>query len=177
MRAALCGCLCLVGCYSPGEYGYSRTYSALDAEEAAAEKAKDYDPVMAQRLPHEWQGQTVSAFGIVKSRGQGPAGTADLALGIHTLAERNLCEEPDEATCRVTVSEREFALVHALVKLSGQDEIGKNSVASGSLVRVIGVVGDEVGSNDGTPVIRAQYYRHWPKDTFVTTAARSYMLR
>jgi len=169
--------LCLVGCYSPGEYGYSRTYTPLDAEEAAAEQAKEYDPVMAQRLPHEWKGKTVSVFGIVKNRGQGPAGTADLALGIHTLAERNLCEEPDEATCRVTVSEREFAVVHALVKLSGQDEIGKNSVVRGSLVRVIGVVGDEVGSDDGTPVIRARYYRHWPEETFVTTAARSYMLR
>jgi len=177
MRAALCACLLLAGCYSPGEYGYSRTYTPLDAEESAAENAKEYDPVMAQRLPHEWKGKTVSVFGIVKSRSQGPAGTADLALGVHSLAQRNLCEEPDESTCRVTVSEREYAVVHALVKLSGQDEIGKDSVGPGSLVRVVGVVGEEVGKDDGTPVIRARYYRHWPEEFFVTTEARSYMLR
>jgi len=177
MRALSAVCFALLGCASAGEYGYSRTYSPLDAEEVAAEKAKDYDPVMARRMPHEWKGKSVSVFGIVKSRSQGPAGTADLAIGVRSLAPRNLCEEADEATCRVTVSEREHAVVHVLLKLTSGDDIGKNSVGPGSLVRVIGVVGDEVAAHDGTPVIRARYYRHWPTDFFVTTAARSYMLR
>jgi hypothetical protein len=152
-------------------------YSPLDAEETAAASARNYDPVMVQRMPHEWKGKTVSVFGIVKNRSAGPSGTANLELGVRSLAPRNLCEEADDATCRVTVSEREHGVVHALVKLESGDDIGQHSIGPGSLVRVIGVVGDEVDVEDGSPVVRARYYRHWPRDFFVTTAARSYMRR
>jgi hypothetical protein len=169
--------LSLSGCASAGPYSYSRTYSPLDAEEEAEDGATEYDPVMVQRLPHEWKGKKVAVFGVVRGRSDGPGGRANLTLGVRSLAPRNLCEEADEETCRVTVSDREHAVVHALVELRGDDEIGRTSVGPGSLVRVVGLVSDDVDSQDAAPVIRATYYRHWPRNFFVTTAARSYMRR
>ncbi len=162
----------LCGCSSAGPYGYSRTYVPLGAEEDAADGARDYDPVMAERDKAEWKKAKVSVFGIVTKRAEGPAGTADLTLSVRTLEARNLCEELDEQTCRVTVSEHEFAVVHARLKLSPADDIGEKSVNRGSLVRVVGKLTDEVDPEDGGVVLKADYYRHWPRNFFVTTASR-----
>lgn len=167
----------LSGCASAGPYGYSRTYEPLDEEEDAIETAVDYDPIMVERRRHEWVQKTVTLFGVVKSVQDGPGGTTHVSLGMRTLANRNLCEEAEEETCRVTVSDREHAVVHALLKLSSSDAIGKERVSVGSLLRVVGKVTDEVDQGDGSPVIRAKYYRHWPKKQYVTTADRDWMLR
>ena len=169
--------LVLGACHSPGKYGHSRVYSPLSAEEDALAKTKEYDPVMVQRKPEDFKGKSLNFFGVVLSRSEGAGGTARLKLSVRTLAKRNLCETKDEDSCRVTVSDREHAVAHALVKLSEEDDIGKRSVGVGSLVRVVGQIGDEVDPNDGAPVLRASYYRHWPRNFYVTTAARAHMLR
>jgi hypothetical protein len=44
-------------------------------------------------------------------------------------------------------------------------------------VRVIGKLNDDVDKNDGAPVLAASYYRHWPRNYFVTTADRDHMQR
>ncbi|HKY37896.1 MAG TPA: hypothetical protein VJN18_18265 [Polyangiaceae bacterium] len=163
---------CLTACGGAGPYGYSRTYTPLDAEEDAAEGAREYDPVMAERDKAEWKKSRISLFGIVSKRTEGPGGTAYVTLSVRSLEVRNLCEQLDEATCRVTVGEREFAIVHARLKLSPGDDIGEKSLNRGSLVRVLGKLTDEVDPDDGTPVLKADYYRHWPRNFFVTTASR-----
>jgi hypothetical protein len=169
--------LVLCACSSAGPYGYSRAYSALDEEEDAVENATEYDPVMAQRERDTWKQKQVMLFGLVTSRKEGAGGAAYLTLSMRTLAERNLCDDFDEETCRVTVSDREHAVVHALAKLKGDDQIGKLSVGPGSLVRVVGKLSDNVDNVDGLAVVEVQYYRHWPRDYFVTTAASSHMRR
>jgi hypothetical protein len=166
----------LTACSSAGPCGYSRTYDAGDAEDDAVESATEYDPVMVQRRRHEWRNKDVMLFGIVTDLRDSDDGKAILALSMRTLAERNLCEEAEEETCRVTVSEHEHATVHAVVQLSASDARGKRPVATGSLVRIVGRVADDPAA-DGVPTIRARYYRHWPHREYVTTAARSYMLR
>ncbi len=172
MRLWILALTLLSGCSSAGPYGYSRTYSPLDAEEDAAEGAREYDPVMAERDKAEWKKGKLSLFGIVGKRTEGPGGMAYVTLSVRTLEARNLCEELDEQTCRVTVGEREFAVVHALLKLAPSDDIGSKSLNRGSLVRVVGKLTDEVDPEDGTPVVKAEYYRHWPRNFFVTTASR-----
>jgi hypothetical protein len=134
----------LAGCSSAGPYGYSRTYSALSAEDDAADGAREYDPVMAERDKAEWKKTKVSLFGVVTKRAEGPAGNAYVTLSVRTLEARNLCEQLDEETCRVTVGQNEFAVVHALIKLSPSDDLGDKSLNRGSLVRVIGKLTDEV---------------------------------
>ena len=46
----------------------------------------------------------------------------------------------------------------------------------GTLVRIVGRLTDDY-DQDGTPVFRASYYRHWPRGFFVTTADREHMRR
>jgi len=171
------GGVLLSACHSPGPYGHSKVYSPLDSELTALHGAKAYDPVMVQRQPADWRGKPVDVFGLVRSRNDGTGGAAYVTLSVRTLEPRNLCESEDEDSCRVTVSEREYAVVHAQVKLDAADNIGEHSVGQGSLLRVIGVLGDEVDSNDGMPVLRASYYRHWPRNFYVTTADRENMRR
>ncbi len=165
------------GCHSAGTYGHAVNYEPHGDEEDAAENALEYDPVMASRFPEEWHGKPVSAFGVVEGRAPGSSGSADLLLSVRSLAPRNLCDEGGEVTCRVTVSDREHARLHARVRLDGGDDVGRKAVEVGSLVRVIGQLEDTVHEQDGSAVLHASYYRHWPRGEFVTTAARSYMRR
>jgi hypothetical protein len=111
----------------------------------------------------------------VNKRSDGPGGTAYVTLSVRSLEARNLCDTLDEETCRVTVGEREFAIVHATLKLAPSDDIGETSLNRGSLVRVLGKLTDEVDADDGAPVLKADYYRHWPRNFFVTTASRADM--
>ena len=164
--------LFVTACSSAGPYGFSRTYSPLSAEADAAEGARDYDPVMVERDKADWKKAKISVFGIVQKRSEGPAGMAYVTLSVRTLEVRNLCEALDEQTCRVTVGQHEFAVVHALLKLAPGDDIGEKSLNRGSLVRVVGKLTDEVDPEDGTSVLKADYYRHWPRNFFVTTASR-----
>lgn len=166
-----------LACGSAGPYGHSRIYSPLDAEEKAASGSERYDPVMARRLPHEWQTKKLELFGVVLARTEGRDGLADLTLSVRRLAARNLCDSGEEDTCRVTVGDQELARVHALVELSQSDAIGQKSLQPQSLVRVIGKLEDHVNKEDGADVVVASYYRHWPAAEYVTEQARTYMRR
>ena len=177
LALALAVPLLLIGCHSAGPYGFARTYQPLSAEEAATEGAREYDPVMADRDKDEWRKGTTSLFGVVKSRAPAKDGGAYLTLSMRTLSDRNLCSDFDEDTCRVTVSDHEHATLHATLKLSSADDIGQYSVGKGSLVRVIGKLTDEVDADDGSPVLRVSYYRHWPRHYFVTSADSAQMTR
>jgi hypothetical protein len=166
-----------LACGSAGPYGHSRAYSPLDEEDAAASGSERYDPVMARRLPQEWQGKKLELFGIVLARADGRDGLTDLTLSVRRLAARNLCEAGEEDTCRVTVGDQELARVHALVELRQSDAIGQQNLKPQSLVRVIGKLEDHVNKEDGADVLVASYYRHWPTAEYVTEQARSYMRR
>jgi 5-carboxymethyl-2-hydroxymuconate isomerase len=167
--------LFVTACSSAGPYGYSRTYVPLSPESEAADGAHEYDPVMAERDKEEWRKSTTMLFGVVKARGSAKDGSAYLTLSMRTLSDRNLCDDFDEETCRVTVSAHEHAVVHATLKLESGDDIGEHSVGKGSLLRVVGKLTDEVDADDGGPVLRVSYYRHWPRNYYVTTAAAAGM--
>ena len=169
--------LCLSACASAGPYGHSHAYSPLDAEKTATANATEYDPVMAKRSPEKWRGKTISLFGVVLERQPGSGGNAEVKLSIRTLEPRNLCDSTDEDSCRVTVSDKEYAVVHALLHLSAEDDLGEHSVGIHSLIRAVGVLTDDVDPSDGQPILKATYYRHWPRGFYVTTADRSLMRR
>jgi hypothetical protein len=166
-----------VACASGGQWGHSPKYQPLSEEEAALEGSTEYDPVMASRSPDKWRNKSIHLFGIVTERKAAPGGLADVTLSMRALEPRNLCETSEDDSCRVTVSEREHARVHVLLNLRPNGDIGAESVGTMSLLRVVGKLVDEPSAQDGLPVIRADYYRHWPRNYYVTTAARSYMKR
>ncbi len=161
----------LAACRGAGPYGYAPNYVPTGGEEGATKDAREYDPVMYQREPEVWRKSTTVLFGVVTARAPGPGGAAYLTLSVRRLEPRNLCSNRnDEDTCRVTVSDRDFGVVHAVAPLGPEDDLGEKSVGAGSLVRLAGQFGEDVDPNDGAPILRASYYRHWPRHFFVTKA-------
>jgi len=168
--------LVLPGCSGGGQYGHAVNYVPLSDEEKATKTAKEYDPVMFQRQPDQWRGKPVALFGIVTNRGSGPGGTAYVTLSVRRLEPRNACEShADEDTCRVTVSDADFGLVHVQVVAHGDDDVGEHSIGGGSLLRLVGTFGEETDPNDGGAIMRATYYRHWPRGFYVTKQAAQQM--
>lgn len=165
-----------VGCRSAGPYGYAINYAPTSEEEKAAVGAREYDPVMYSREPETWRKSKAALFGVVTGRAPGPGGAAYLTLSVRKLETRNLCSNKnDEDTCRVTVSDRDFGIVHVLAALRPEDDIGEHSTGAGSLVRAVGTFGEDVDPADGAPVLRAAFYRHWPRYFYVTRSAADLM--
>lgn len=165
-----------VACRSAGPYGYAVAYTPTSEEEKAVQGAREYDPVMFSREPEAWRKSRSSLFGVVTGRAPGPGGAAYLTLSVRKLETRNLCSNAnDEDTCRVTVSDRDFGVVHVLAALRPDDDMGEHSTAAGSLVRVVGTFGEDVDPADGAPVVRAVYYRHWPRYFYVTRSSADLM--
>jgi hypothetical protein len=145
-------------------------------EEKAMAGAREYDPVMYGREPEKWRAGRSSFFGVVTARAPGPGGAAYVTVSVRRLEPRNLCANGnDEDTCRVTVSDKDFGVAHALLKLSGEDDVGEKSVGAGSLLRVAGTFDQAPDPNDGSPVLRAEYFRHWPRHFYVTRASNEHM--
>jgi len=166
----------VAGCWGAGPYDHAVEYVPVDHEEAAAKGARDFDPVMVQRQPEEWHATPVSLFGVVIARSPGAHGGAYLTLSVRRLEARNLCEfATDTSTCRTTVSDKDFGVVHALVDLRPEDDVGQHSLGPGSLVRVIGPLAQDPDPTDGSPVIRPTFYRHWPRYFYVTRSAAATM--
>jgi hypothetical protein len=174
--ALLSFALLVAACGGGGQYGHSVSYTPLGDEEKATKTAKEYDPVMFQRQPEQWRGKPVALFGIVTNRGSGPNGAAYITISVRRLEPRNACEShADEDTCRTTVSDADFGLVHVLVVPHGDDDVGEHSIGGGSLVRLVGTFGEETDPNDGGAIMRATYYRHWPRGFYVTKQAAQQM--
>jgi len=175
-RAVLAALALLVtlvaGCHGAGPYGHSPRYVELDDETTATAGAREYDPVMVERQQEQWRKGTITLFGVVLSRAAGPGGQAMLKLGVRRLDPRNLCEnEHDDDTCRVTVSDKDFGVVYALVQLRGDDDVGPKAVGQRSLVRIAATLGQDTSPADGAPILHASWYRHWPVFTWVTRAS------
>lgn len=169
--------LVAMGC-GAGPYGHSRVYAPLDAEAAAANGADAFDPVMARRDPSLWRAKKVSFFGVVTKRDDLAPHRGDLTLSVRTLADRNLCGDASDDSCRVTVSSHEFDVVHAKVAfVAPEDELGEHSIGVGSLVRVVGTIAADADARDGSLVVDTSYYRHWPRGFYVTDAAASVLRR
>lgn len=158
----------LCGCRSAGPYGYSRVYAPTSDETQAVSGKGELDPRGVQRSPQE-RTRGFWAFGVVTHRAPGAGGAAYVALSLRSLQPQNRCQTRDEDTCRVTVSDREMGRAHALVTLAAEDDLGERSVAMGSLLRVVGNVAEDVDPSDGSPILRATYYRHWPRGFYAST--------
>lgn len=157
-----------LSCRSAGPYGYSRVYTPTSDEAQAVKGKPELDPRSVQRSPDQRR-RAFWAFGVVTHRSAGAGGAAYVALSLRALQPQNRCESRDEDTCRVTVSDRETSRAHALVTLTAEDDLGERSVALGSLLRVVGGVAEDVDPNDGSTILRASFYRHWPRGFYTAT--------
>jgi hypothetical protein len=163
----------LTSCRAAGPHVHEKVYAPTADEARAVDDSKEYDALLAERTFDRLKGRKTWAFGVVTHRGSGPGGAAYLALSLRSLQSRASCESSDEASCRVTVGEREIGRVHALLALAAEDDMGQYSVGLGSLLRVVGTVSEDLDPSDGTPVLRASIYRHWPRGSYLTTQAKN----
>ena len=176
IRGLVLSLVLVAGCRSAGPYGYAAQYTPTGGETEALTGAREYDPVMFARQPDAWRKSKTALFGLVTGRAPGPGGQAYLTLSVRKLETRNLCSNgSDEDTCRVTVSDRDFGIVHVLAALRPEDDMGEHSTGVGSLVRAVGVFGEDVDPADGAPVLRASFYRHWPRYFYVTRSSADLM--
>ncbi len=173
MKKALVGAVAVfaVECGGAGPYGHASHYVELDQERSAVARARAYDPAMAHRRAEDSRKTPVVLFGVVENRFAGPGGQALVKLSVRTLEPRNWCERAaDEDSCRVTVSDRDFGVVWALVSLLAEDDMGSRAIGQRSLVRIAGTLGQDVSPTDGAPVVHATWYRHWPLFHYATLA-------
>lgn len=166
----------VASCRSPGPHGFAAQYAPTSDERTATAGAREYDPVMVAREPEAWRKSNSVLFGVVTSRAPGPGGAAYLTLSVRKLETRNLCANAnDEDSCRVTVSDRDFGIVHVISRLAPNDDRGEHSVGVGSLVRAVGTFGEDVDQADGGLILRSSFYRHWPRHFYVTRASADLM--
>lgn len=168
-----------VGCSSPGPFGFAQLYTPLDVEEDATGGSVPFDPSAARRKPDTWRNRVVATFGVVTEVTKSDVPDSQrVLLSVRGLQPRNLCDGPDDATCRVTVTDTEFAKLWAVVpnsvvvpKRSPPDRL-----QPGSLLRVVGKLQPAPNESDA-PSIDVSFARHWPLQMYVTTAARESMRR
>lgn len=179
---ALVVCASGVGCAGPGPYGYAQVYTPLDAESEAAHGSIPFDPSAVRRKAKQWKGRLVTAFAVVEQiqPQKGNPQRLELVVTLRTLQARNLCQDADDASCRVTVSQQSFGVLR--VFLTKDQVVPKGGehpdvIQRGSLLRVIGTVTPPEQETDELPSIDATLVRHWPLQTYVTTAQRESMRR
>ncbi len=167
-----------LGCGGAGRYGYSREYVYLPDERAFGERADEtavYDEV--RRMPDRFGDRVVSWWGHVTDVEVASNGTARVTMQLRTHQPRHLCEDETDGSCRVTINDRDGGSFTAVVQLSPEDQAGENRVQPLSVLRVYGTVLQTEHNREGGPVLRAQYYRHWPRGQYVTTASSGGMRR
>ncbi|MDP3277550.1 MAG: hypothetical protein Q8Q09_20355 [Deltaproteobacteria bacterium] len=166
------------GCGGGGRYGYSREYVFLPDERAIAERADEtavYDEV--RRLPDRFTDRTLSWWGVVTEVESASNGSARVTMQLRTHQPRHLCADETDASCRVTINERDGGSFTALVQLTPDDQAGENRVQTLSMMHVYGAVVQGEYNREGGPILRTQFYRHWPRGQYVTTGASAGMRR
>ena len=159
------------------QYGYTREYEPLSAEEDLYEKAETASYEELRRDPNAYARRLVGWFGVVTEAKTDPAtGVTRATMELRFHQKRHLCADQFESSCRVTVSEKSAGPFTAVIALRPEDTEGKDRVYRGSLLKVYGLADGDF-DDQGGPVIRAQYYRHWPRGTYVTTASTGVMRR
>jgi hypothetical protein len=171
--------LALVAGCGGGRYGYARTYETWGDEGRYYEREVDLSYEEVRRFPDRHAEELLGWFGTVEEIESldRDTGEARLRLLLRPHRERHLCADETSGSCRVTVSERAIGPFTVLLTVRAADlQEGPERLWTGSLVKVYGHVMD-AGTEETGPVIQAEWYRHWPHGTFVTTAAAGSMRR
>lgn len=166
----------LVGCGGAGQYSYAREYVPLGDEEDFMEQTSAVTYEEVRRDPADFRESQVGWFGIVTGVQPGEGGNATVALTFRNYRERHLCADERASSCRVTVSERVGGPFSILLQMRPEDRDGQERIWVGSLIKVYGSPTGDF-DDEGGPLVRAAYYRHWPRGTYVTTGAAGSMRR
>lgn len=150
-------------------YGYAPEYAPLSDEEPHYERglALSYEDVRRDPVGH--QAQDLAWFGVVQAvKPVGASGQVQVALDLRFHQPRHLCTDQFDDSCRVTISDKAGGPFSALVTLRPEDREGRDRVYAGSLLKIYGRVTTDYDDRGG-PIVKADYYRHWPRGQYVTT--------
>jgi hypothetical protein len=169
-------CSWLAACGSGGQYGYTRTYEPLLAEQGHFQQAQELPYEQVKTAPYDFKETEVAWFGVVESMSELPDDQTQLKLAVRVHQARHLCRDEYEDSCRITVSQTSTGSFVVRLKLGAKEKSGQERVWLGSLLKIYGrPTGDF--DDKGDPVLEVTYYRHWPRGYYVTTAQRSAMKR
>jgi len=164
------------GCGASNPYGYGRAYAPSDEEEPYYERAIEVSYEEVRRDPQAFSNRTVGWFGVVSAAKRLSSGAIQVELDLRFHQPRHLCTDQFESSCRVTISDRAGGPFSTTLRLRSEDESGATRLNIGSLVRVYGTPSGEFDARGG-PVIKAEFYRHWPHGAYVTTSGSRSMRR
>lgn len=157
--------LLVAGCASTNAYGYTRTYEPLADEEPFAEQATDVSYEDVRRDPETSKNLVVAWFGTVTTvNAQGAHAKVALVQRYHQ--ERHQCSDEFESSCRVTITPKEGGPFTAELDIRPEHSQGRDRIAPGSLLKVYGHVEDAFDDRGG-PILKVDYYRHFPAGTYV----------
>jgi hypothetical protein len=179
MRWLGIGALLMIAGCGGGRYGYAQTYEPWGDENTYLSREVELSWQDAVRFPDRHRDDLVGWFGIVQriEHVDRQSGLARLLLEMRIHQQRHLCADENGTSCRVTISDRPIGPFTANVRLRPEDLTdGPERLWTGSLVKVYGHV-REAGDADSGPIVHAEWYRHWPHGTYVTTGAAGSMRR
>ena len=150
-------------------YGYAPEYAPLSEEEPYFEKglALGYEEV--RRDPITYQPKLIGWFGVVSEVQKGEGGAVRVALDLRFHQQRHLCMDQFDESCRVTISDKTGGPFTAVLTLRPEDLEGRDRVYAGSLLKVYGHVTTDYDDRGG-PNVKTDYYRHWPRNTYVSSS-------
>lgn len=155
-----------IGCGSVHPYAYGRTYRALDAEQPYLEREQAIPYEAVRRDPGGHSDVMLGWFGTVVDVQEGRGTWARVAMDLRFHQERHMCAGQADETCRVTIAHRQGGPFTAWVPIQRGHRSGRDRIGPGSLLKVYGRVQDEFDDRGG-PVLKAEYYRHFPTGTYV----------
>lgn len=150
-------------------YGYAPEYAPLSEEDDYYDEglALSYEEVRRDPLGH--REQLIGWFGVVQQVEPAAAsGEVRVAMDLRFHQPRHLCTSQFDDSCRVTISDKTGGPFSAIVTLRPEDREGRDRLYAGSLLKVYGNVTSDYDDRGG-PILKAAYYRHWPRGHYVTT--------
>jgi hypothetical protein len=169
--------LTLLSACGGNPYGYAPQYLPLSEEEPYLEKGLEQSYEEVRRDPSGHQQELVAWFGLVDDvQKVGAKGEVRVAMTLHFHQDRHLCTDQFDGSCRVTISDKAGGPFSALIMLKPSEREGRDRVYAGSLLKIYGHVTTEYDDRGG-PILKADYYRHWPHGTYVTTIRATNMRR
>jgi len=159
-----------------GQYGYDREYVTHGDEDPYMERVAQVSYEDVRRDPADYRSSLLGWFAVVTSV-ERDAGNRTLIHGTHRIHQaRHLCSDETSGSCRVTVSDRASGPFTAVVDIRPEDREGEERLWGGSLVKIYGSPTGEFDT-EGGPILDGEFYRHWPRGTYVTTGASGSMRR
>jgi hypothetical protein len=173
---ALVALMPLYGC-GANSYGYAPQYEPLSDEEPFIERGVEQSYEEIRRDPSNHQQDLLAWFGVVDDVTKvAGSNQSRVAMSLHFHQDRHLCTDQFDSSCRVTISDKAGGPFSGVMVLRPDDQDGRDRVYAGSLVKIYGHVTPEYDERGG-PIIKVDYYRHWPRGTYVTTRRAGNMRR